>query len=881
MKKFLSLLLAVMMLLGCLPAMAEGFPELDSFAAWDYIGDWFGVSGLDVMGDPTTDYPDLKLNLFLNGLGDLYLDGGKKEIVGWYVEDDMVFVARTVDKVPQADQIFAFAAKNETGRLVVDLGYCSVICEQEGEEYLDVTWPEFDAEDAKYFIGTWEAVTYIGDGMEFSAELIGPMTLVLKDDGTALSIEGEEEPYELRWYSDYAVAYIGENPMELAEISFDGNGNISVKLDAETTVIMAPVPEVVETGTILGTWESSDKTVEITEDGKLKMVYKSDGYTNHMQWEIIDGMPTVSLGTWKGSTIQFVDGYLIINYSVEQKLTRVGDVPEIYVGPGGFEVPADDASADFLGNWVEDDGRGVLTFNADFTAVMNFTDGRVYDMNWKTTEDGAIFTTGNWFNTAMVIENENTLNIGGGWMILYREGNQDSGDEMPVAQPIGAEGEAYFGTWTMDLGGMAMNLTLNQDGTCAMEMFGESEPGVWSIVDGKANVMGDEIYIDGNGNLVVPAAEMVFTKAGGAASSGTEQPAAAVDYVPSVADDFIGGWICKADPNMQILLLEDEANLIDGGELYTVDWSVVDGVAEFDGMKLYITENYSIGILDMYGELVEFERGYVEKPKASAAAPETDDSDELSDEDLLALLALLGQLENSEGGEAAGLPENLKPYVGTWHMVYMATGGLEGDLRTMGINAKLELNADGTGKLSGAADDAGKWYDDEGQVRFGQAESPLTLLDGGFLRYGSQLAGYMVFSQDANAVWSPAPAATVVPVATAAPAAPAASFDSYEDYMDIKFVATTYTSFGTTLDASTLGAEYAVTFHANGTCEFIMAGINTPGLTWGLQEVAMGLTKAEAFVINYYGVNYNCIPTATGFDMDFYGTMNLHFVPAQ
>ncbi len=890
MKKFLSLLLAVMMLLGCLPALAEGFPELDSFAAWDYIGDWFGVSGLDVMGDPTTDYPDLKLNLFLNGLGDLYLDGGKKEIVGWYVEDDMVFLARTVDKVPQADQIFAFAAKNETGRLVVDLGYCSVICEQEGEEYLDVTWPEFDAEDAKYFIGTWEAVTYIGDGMELSAELIGPMTFVLKDDGTALSIEGEEEPYELRWYSDYAVAYVGENPTELAEISFDGNGNISVKLDAETTVIMKPVAEVVETGTILGTWESSDKTVEITEDGKLKMVYKSDGYTNHMQWEIIDGMPTVSLGTWKGSTIQFVDGYLIINYSVEQKLTRVGDVPEIYVGPGGFEVPADDASADFLGNWVEDDGRGVLTFNADFTAVMNFTDGRVYDMNWKTTEDGAIFTTGNWFNTAMVIENENTLNIGGGWMILYREGTEtdDSGDEQATAQPIGSEGAAYFGVWALEsmmgmdasLFGATMDLYLNEDGTCSIFDGEEHDYNVWTMENGVAMIDGDALTINAEGKLVMAGEmEMIFVKKDDAASSGTEQPAAAVDYVPSVADDFIGGWIGKADPNMQILLLEDEANLIDGGELYTVDWSVVDGVAEFDGMKLYITENYSIGILDMYGELVEFERGYVEKPKAPAAAPETDDSDEMSDEDLLALLALLGQMENSEG--SSELPEALQPYVGTWHMVYMATGGLEGDLRTMGINAKLELNADGTGKLSGAADDAGKWYDDEGQVRFGQAESPLTLLDGGFLRYGSQLAGYMVFSQDANAVWSPAPAATVVPVATAAPAAPAVSFDSYEDYMDIKFVATTYTSFGTTLDASTLGAEYAVTFHANGTCEFIMAGINTPGLTWGLQEVAMGLTKAEAFVINYYGVNYNCIPTATGFDMDFYGTMNLHFVPAQ
>ena len=122
MKKFLCLLLAAMMLLGCVPAMAEGFPELDSFAAWDYIGDWFGVSGLNVMDEPTTEYPDLKLNLFLNGLGDLYLDDAKKEVVGWYVEEGTVFLARTVDKVPQADQIFAYAYKNETGRLVVNLG---------------------------------------------------------------------------------------------------------------------------------------------------------------------------------------------------------------------------------------------------------------------------------------------------------------------------------------------------------------------------------------------------------------------------------------------------------------------------------------------------------------------------------------------------------------------------------------------------------------------------------------------------------------------------------------------------------------------------------------------------------------------------------------
>jgi len=451
----------------------------------------------------------------------------------------------------------------------------------------------------------------------------------------------------------------------------------------------------------------------------------------------------------------------------------------------------------------------------------------------------------------------------------------DDEDDMPEAQPIGAEGEPYFGTWTMDLGGMAMNLTLNQDGTCAMEMFGESEPGVWSIVDGKANVMGDEIYIDGNGNLVMPSAEMVFTKADGDAPAAPSS--ANIAYVPSVADDFIGGWICKADPNMQILLLEGEANLIDNGELYTVDWSVVDGVAEFDGMKLYITDTYTIGILDMYGEQVEFERGYVEKPKASATAPETDDSDEMSDEELLALLALLGQMENSEGGESAELPENLKPYVGTWHMVYIATGGLEGDLRAMGITGKLELNADGTGKLSGAADDAGKWYDDEGQVRFGQAESPLTLLDGGFLRYGSQLAGYMIFSQDANAVHTPAPAATEVPVMPAMPvmpAAPAPAVSGDVQHVGTKFVCKTYTTFGQTMDASMLGAEYALKFGADNMVEFTMAGFTVPFLPYTVNAEGV-------YVINYYGTMFNCVPTATGFDMDYYGTMTMHFVPAQ
>jgi len=312
-------------------------------------------------------------------------------------------------------------------------------------------------------------------------------------------------------------------------------------------------------------------------------------------------------------------------------------------------------------------------------------------MNWKTTEDGAIFTTGNWFNTAMVIENENTLNIGGGWMILYREGTQ-------------------------------------------------------------------------------------------------EQP-----------------------------------------------------------------------------------------------APETSGEDEeMSDEELAALLAAFAAAmeEEEEGGEAASdLPESLQPYVGTWHMVYMATGGLEGDLRAQGLTATLELNADGTGKLSGAADDAGKWYDDEGQVRFGQAEAPLTLLDGGFLRYGSQLAGYMVFSQDEAATWSPEPVAPVAPVAPAAPAgAGAVGLDNLDNYVGKKYVSKTYSLAGVTQDATALGYGFSV--EKDGICELTMSGYPML-LRWVAGTGLHNGQATDAMMIDYMGIStYYAFLTAEGIDLDMNG-MLVHFVPVE
>jgi len=233
-------------------------------------------------------------------------------------------------------------------------------------------------------------------------------------------------------------------------------------------------------------------------------------------------------------------------------------------------------------------------------------------------------------------------------------------------------------------------------------------------------------------------------------------------------------------------------------------------------------------------------------------------------------------------------------FVGTWHMVYLSSGGFTGDMRPMGVNYTLELRADGTGTVDYPDVTDGIWYEEDGFTYFGQggdnADMPMALLDNGFLQYGSDLGGYMVFSQDVNAVWDPSMAIPVAePVATEEPvAAPEVTEAPVQDpagdmyaRMNRKYVADTYTAFGQTMDASMLGSEYSVFFREDGTCDFGIAGMVVPNLPWGLQKVATGLTEVDAFVINYYGTMFNAVITDTGFDMDYYGTMTLHFEPAE
>lgn len=427
------------------------FPKLDAEAGAPYIGNWTAVAVTDGTDFYGMDLLGMSMNVVLNddGTGTVDMDGDTAP-GGWYVEDGTAIFAPILEEggQPVPEEAMPFTL-DENGRMCLDLGGLIMLMEKEGAEYAtpaipEKPWPELDADKAQYYVGTWDALSYIVDGETYPAELVGPTTLILNADGTALMTEGEEESYELYWYAESYSAYVGPAMSALAEIYFDMNGNLEMLQDgskiifaphvdatpvptAEPTPVPTPEPVVnpTEGGEhLLGDWyDDLGNKLTLAADGSMTYTYASDGWTYNEKWAVVDGEAVVTEGRWEGAAIYLRDGIVFI-----------------------------------------DNDEGIFQlFSAD-----------------------------------------------GDLSAYYGEDDEDY--DMPEAQPIGAEGEPYFGAWQGDMFGMEVILSLNQDGTCAMEMMGESEPGVWSIVDGKANIMGDEIFIDGDGNLVYESMGIVFTK---------------------------------------------------------------------------------------------------------------------------------------------------------------------------------------------------------------------------------------------------------------------------------------------------------------------------------------------------------------------------------
>ena len=85
---------------------------------------------------------------------------------------------------------------------------------------------------------------------------------------------------------------------------------------------------------------------------------------------------------------------------------------------------------------------------------------------------------------------------------------------------------------------------------------------------------------------------------------------------------------------------------------------------------------------------------------------------------------------------------------------------------------------------------------------------------------------------------------------------------------------------GYNMTAAMLGNyEYSVLLHQDGTVDFVMAGADIPGLVWTYGRAPTDAGELDGVIIDYYGQPLYLVPTDTGFDMDYFDSMRMHFAP--
>lgn len=115
---------------------------------------------------------------------------------------------------------------------------------------------------------------------------------------------------------------------------------------------------------------------------------------------------------------------------------------------------------------------------------------------------------------------------------------------------------------------------------------------------------------------------------------------------------------------------------------------------------------------------------------------------------------------------------------------------------------------------------------------------------------------------------APTSAPTLAPTSTPVPAEP----DPAAGFIGVRYVCVSAETGGRTLDASVLGAEYAVIFHPDGTADFVLSGTPVPGLSWRMD--------GDDAVIDYFGSMEIRFTIGEGYlTMDYFGSMLLRLEP--
>ncbi len=578
------------------------------------------------------------------------------------------------------------------------------------EPELKTSFPELDIEEGAPFVGVWNGVCAT-DGAEFYGMDLLDMTIsvILHEDATGLlMMEGETDAG--MWYMQDGSAMFGPSADECVTLMMDENGRMSVDLGGITLIlekegVMYETPAIPEkpwpaldpnaAGNFIGHWEAAcyisegmeispeiAGTMEIylNEDGTAQMIEEGEDSGYELKWYVEYGC--AYFGPTMSSVYEIsldLDGNLRIDM---EEVTVVLTPYAEYVSPtiGGEHL---------IGQWLDDIGTKLILTEAGEMNIV-YDDGYIREMKWAVVDGEAVVIEGIWEGCPITLE-EGIVTITNGegiYQIFSVDGDLSAaygGDDDPYpieTMPIGEEGNAYFGTWILEsmMGmsaadmGFTMTLTLNEDGTAVMFDGEAEETAFWTMTDGKAFVIGDEIIIDEDGKLVMGAdgANMVFVKDGEGETAPEVKPAddryAALVGVWNLVS-MMGKDASTLGVEMKLSLYEDGSALFfDGDNEEETVWMLLDDQITVMGMSAALDENGRL-TMSLYGIELIFER----EGAKNETSPENDD------------------------GAA---------FLGTWKLKYMDGT----DISSYGIEMSLTLNKDGTAVMfDGYSEEKGSW----------------------------------------------------------------------------------------------------------------------------------------------------------------------------
>lgn len=329
----------------------------------------------------------------------------------------------------------------------------------------------------------------------------------------------------------------------------------------------------------------------------------------------------------------------------------------------------------------------------------------------------------------------------------------------------------------------------------------------------------------------------------------------------AIPDEYLGAWYGVsmeiegvsyplADMGMDLTITigaDGTAEMHMNGEGERIRCSMQDGVPTADGVSFALQD--SMLVVSEDGMTMTLSR---EKPEASAASiPVIDESatiDDLKGVWALAHVTMDGVTLPAEAAEMAG--DTLVVYGDSCDLT----------LRGMTVDG-LTCSMDGYALLISILD----------------GEAAATLREDGTLCLEmSDVTLWYERTGDAPEITAePVPEATSEPTAMPEPAASGA-----EAMIGKKYVMTDADVNGCNMTAAQMGnLEYSILLQEDGTVTFVMAGSDIPGLTWAYGRIPTKAGEADGIVIDYYTQALNLAPTEKGFDMDYFGSMLMHFAP--